>query len=126
MPEAFLYRLRRRWWVLLVVLIAIFCIFVLTRGVSNSALITELANDATSKAATDARVIARLGEGLTMSGHHSGKVFSDSVTVVVPVAGSRGSGRLYATGIVTDDHATVSSLSVATGTERIEIPIGPR
>ncbi len=126
MPESFLYRLRRRWWVLLLVLIVIFCIFVLTRGVSNSALITELANEATSKAATDARVIARLGEGLAISGQHSGKVSSDGVTVVVPVTGSRGSGRLYATGIVTDDHATVSSLSLATGTERIEIPITPR
>jgi hypothetical protein len=83
MPEAFLYRLRRRWWVLLVVLIVIFCIFVLTRGVSNSALITELANEATSKAATDARVIARLGEGLKISGQHSGEVSSDGVTVVV-------------------------------------------
>jgi hypothetical protein len=126
MPENYLYRLRRRWWVLLVVVIAILCIFVLTRGISNSALITELANEATSKAASDARVIARLGEGLKISGQHSGKVSPDGVTVVVPVAGSRGSGRLYASGIVADDHATVTSLSVAAGTERIEVPVGPR
>lgn len=126
MPEAFLYRLRRRWWVLLVVLIVIFCIFVLTRGVSNSALITELANEATSKAAADARVIARLGDGLKISGQHSGQVSPDGITVVVPVTGSRGSGRLYANGIVADEHATITSLSVAAGTERIEVPVGPR
>jgi hypothetical protein len=126
MPEAYLYGLRRRWWVLLLVLIAIISIFALTRGVSNSALITELANEATSKAATDARVIARLGEGLTMSGQHSGQVSPSGVEVVVPVAGSRGSGKLYASGIVADEHTTLSSLALATGTERIEIPIGPR
>lgn len=126
MPEAYFSRLRRRWWVLLVVLIVIYSIFVLTRGVSNSALITELAREATSKAATDAGVIARLGDGLTISGQHSGKVSSDGISVVVPVAGSRGSGRLHATGIVEDEQATVSSLSVVTGTERIEVPIAPR
>jgi Cytochrome oxidase complex assembly protein 1 len=126
MPETYLFGLRRRWWVLLVVLIVIFLVFVLTRGVSNSALIKELADEATSKAATDARVIARLGEGLKISGQQSGKVSSGVVDVVVPVAGSRGSGRLYATGIVADEHTTVSSLAVVTGTERIEIPVAPR
>lgn len=126
MPEAYLSRLPRRLWVLLVVVIAIVSVFSLTRGVSNSARITELANEATSKAATDGRVIARLGEGLKISGQHSGKVASEGVTVVVPVAGSRGSGRLYATGIVADEQTTVTSLAVATGAERIEIPIAPR
>ena len=126
MPESYLLGLRRRWWVLLVVLIVIFSVFVLTRGVSNSALIRELASEATSKAATDARVIARLGEGLKISGQQSGKVSSDVVDVVVPVAGSRGSGRLYATGIVADEQTTVSSLAVVMGTERIEIPVAPR
>lgn len=48
------------------------------------------------------------------------------VLLVVPVAGSRGSGRLYASGIVAGDHATVTSLAVATGAERIEIPTAPR
>ena len=126
MPEAYFSRLRKRWWVLLVVLVVVIAIFALTRGVSNSALITELANEATSQAATDPRVIARLGEGLKISGQHSGKVTDDGVNVVVPVAGSRGSGRLYATGVVADEHATVSSLAVVAGTERIEVPTGPR
>lgn len=126
MPEAYLSRLRRRWWVLLVVLIVIFCIFALVRGVSNSGLITELANEATSKAATDARVIARLGEGLTSSGQHSGEVSRGEVKVVVPVAGSRGSGRLHATGVVNDGQATLTSLTVVAGTERIEVPMAAR
>jgi hypothetical protein len=126
MPESYFFQLRRRWWVLLIVLIVIVSVFALTRGVSNSALITELAREATSKAATDARVIARLGEGLRASGQHSGKVSSDAVNVVVPVTGSRGSGRLYATGTVEDDHATVSSLAVVAGAERIEVPLAPR
>ncbi|HEX7154821.1 MAG TPA: cytochrome c oxidase assembly factor Coa1 family protein [Thermoanaerobaculia bacterium] len=126
MPETYLYGVRRRWWVLLVVLLVIILIFVLTRGMSNSALITEVANEATRKAATDARVIALLGEGLTMSGQHSGQVSRDGISVVVPVTGSRGSGKLYATGTVADEHATLSSLAVAAGAERIDIPVGAR
>ena len=123
MPETYLSRLGRRWWVLLVVLIVIVSLFALTRGVSNSSLIRELASEATSRAATDPRVIARLGEGLAISGQQSGKVSDGGVSVVVPVAGSRGNGRLYATGTVADDHTTVSSVAVVTGTERIEIPV---
>jgi hypothetical protein len=128
MPENYLFRLRRRWWVLLIVLIAIIALVALQLGVSNSELITEIAHEATSKAAANARVVERLGSGVVMSGQHSGQVLDDRggrrVNVVVPVAGSRGRGRLYATGVVQDDgHAKLSSLAVVTGRERIEVPI---
>jgi hypothetical protein len=117
--------------VLLIVLIGIISVYALLTATSNSELITELANEATREAAANARVVERLGGGVVMSGQHSGKVLSDGdvrrIDVVVPVAGSRGRGRLYATGIVEDDgHAKLSSLAVVTGRERIEVPLAPR
>jgi hypothetical protein len=128
MPEAYLSALRRRWWVLLIVLIGIIALVTLQFGVSNSELITELAHEATSEAAANARVVERLGGGVVMSGQHSGQVLTERrirrINVVVPVAGSRGRGRVYATGVVEDDgHAKLSSLAVVIGRERIEVPI---
>lgn len=128
MPENYLFRLRRRWWVLLIVLIGIISVYALLTATSNSELITELANEATTEAAANARVVERLGNGVVMSGQHSGQVLTDRgvrrINVVVPVAGSRGRGRLYATGVIEDDeHAKLSSLAVVTGRERIEIPL---
>ena len=128
MPETYLSALRRRWWVLLIVLIGIIALVALQLGVSNSELITELANEATSEAAANARVVERLGAGIVMSGQHSGKVVSERdvrrIDVVVPVAGPRGRGRVYATGVVDDDgHAKVSSVAVVIERDRIEVPI---
>ncbi len=117
---------RTRFPVAVIVLVAAIAILALSAGVSDTRLVNAVSIVAVDHAFRDDGVAARLGEPL-VAGRPSGKVTKRrgylDVEVAMPIEGSRSRARLYATAVAVDGEVTLTSVTVATGADRMEIGI---
>ncbi|MCM2314940.1 MAG: cytochrome c oxidase assembly factor Coa1 family protein [Thermoanaerobaculia bacterium] len=117
---------RRRLPVAVIVLVAAIAIFALSAAMSDTRLINSVSVIAMDQTLRDERVAARLGEPL-VAGRPSGKVAARrdriDVEVVMPIEGSRSRARLHATAVVVDGATRLTSVTLASGVDRMELTI---
>lgn len=127
-PETQLRRTQPRFSVALLVVVGVIAILALIAGVRDTNIMNATAGLAMDELLRDEQIAARLGEPL-VAGQPSGQVTVErdylDVEIAMPVEGLRSRAMLYATAIVADGETTLTSVTVATGADRVEIRIGP-
>jgi hypothetical protein len=124
-PEGVIWTLPEMRWL---VVIACFAILVMAWSLQHAATATELnrfASVLVLELSTDPDAVGRLGAPLAVAGQTSGRVSSfpktEGIEMIVPIAGSRARGTLYASATGEHDQWTVTSLVLHVGGERITL-----